>query len=285
MFELNKLNREWAVGILKRQRTYFGEKFNKQWASVTEDGEDLEPLIEAMQEAFEGLSEVEITRGLNTMRTKTFVPSLPEFRSWCRPENNEGWLSPDQAWAIAVESLDEEKTVVWTQEISQAFGFVKALLDMNDKFSAARAFKERYASLVEQAKAQGSKPQMYASLGHNPELREIAIAEATSAGWLTMTKEENHLLVGYISESKKPIPDASGHIAKLKEMMGVSGKSIAEKEAERIALLETRKAAQLESLAERQEARHIDPFNDNDEYLAMIAGDKTMSQNAQRAHG
>jgi hypothetical protein len=284
MFELNKLKRDWAVGILKRQMTNFGEKFNKQWGTVTSNGTNLEPLIEAMQEAFEGLDEFEITRGLNTMRTKTFVPSLPEFRSWCRPENTEGWLSPDQAWAIAVESLDEEKTVVWTQEISQAFGFVKALLDMNDKFSAARAFKERYAALVEQAKAQGGKPKMYASLGHNPELRQIAIAEATQAGLLTMTPKENHALVGYITESKKPIPDASGHLAKLKEMMGVTGKSIAEREAARLAEIKDKKQRQIDALQSRQTLSHVDPFDDQDDYQMLTARHSTMTQNAARAH-
>ena len=149
MLNTEKLEYEWAKGIMKRMRVYFGEKFDKQWASVTENGHNPAELIEAMQEVFAGLNEAEITRGLSTMRTKTFVPSLPEFRSWCRPASDNDWLSADEAWAIAIESLDEDKTIVWTEEMAQSFGFVRALVEMGDKFSAARAFKDRYSALVE----------------------------------------------------------------------------------------------------------------------------------------
>lgn len=285
MFELNKLNRDWAVGILKRQRMYFGEKFNKQWAEITQNGQDLEPLIEAMQEVFEGLDEVEISRGLNTMRTKTFVPSLPEFRSWCRPGNDDEWLSPDQAWAISIESLDESKTIVWSDEMAQAFSFVKALLDMGDKFSAARAFKDRYASLVAQAKAKGEKPKMYASLGHDPEHRVIAVKAVQEMGMLKISHDQSQNMIGYLEDSKQPIASkVNDHIAKMREVLGVTEQSIAEKETKRLAEIEASKNAQMQALEERQAQRHIDPFDDNELYLAQIANDPMMSQNKERAH-
>lgn len=144
MFELNKLNREWAVGILKRQMTYFGEKFNKQWASVTDGGTNLEPLIESMQEVFEGLNEVEISRGLTTMRTKTFVPSLPEFRSWCL-EGSSQFLDVDTAY---INAANEKYTDAATYEAARRTGFYE--VRTRAESSAKPVFKKHYEAVCAQ---------------------------------------------------------------------------------------------------------------------------------------
>jgi hypothetical protein len=258
MFTNDLLEKSWAVGIIKRMEIAFGDKFIKQWgANIAKYGMD--DFIVTVQEALAGLSEAEISRGLATMRTKIFVPSLSEFRSWCRPisEIDSAWLSPDQAWAVAVESTDENKTVIWTEQTAQAFGFVQALLEIGDKFSAARAFKERYAALVERAKAKWEQPKVCTSLGHDQEHRIAVVQQAQHLGLIAHAPQE----VVHLVESKQPLSSgAKEQLALMRARLGVEPvktdptKQIQERKAE---------------LIEQLKIRHIDPFDDRDEYIEL----------------
>jgi hypothetical protein len=82
----NLMSYEGAAYIAEQMQLNYGEKFIKQWAKVVEINGvvDTTPLIETMRETFAGLKRSEVERGLSAMLDKTFVPSLPEFRSWCK---------------------------------------------------------------------------------------------------------------------------------------------------------------------------------------------------------
>jgi hypothetical protein len=91
---------------------------------------------------------------------------------------------PEEAWAIAIHSADEARTVVWTEEIAQAWGIAKGIAANGDDVGARMAFKEAYTRLVAEARAALRPATWSASLGHDPEQRDKAIERAQVAGLL-----------------------------------------------------------------------------------------------------
>lgn len=102
------------------------------------------------------------------------------------PRESDGRPDANEAWAIALRSRDERDTVVWTQECAQAFAIASAVLDEGDEVGARMAFKAAYERLIEAARAQGSKAQWVASLGHDPHLREQVLTDAVHTGRLLL---------------------------------------------------------------------------------------------------
>jgi hypothetical protein len=110
------------------------------------------------------------------------------------------YLSPNEAWALALTSLDDRDTVVWTQEVASAMGVAQPVLDQGDKVGARMAFLAAYDREVATAKAEGREPKWQVSLGYDPAGRKAAIEEAVRAGRLPAPKVE-HLL---------PAPELTG---------------------------------------------------------------------------
>lgn len=111
----------------------------------------------------------------------------------------------DEAWAVAITSGDESATVVWTEEIAQAFGIARPILDAGDKVGARMAFREAYERLVLVARDRGSPCVWSVSLGSDAQGRAAAIAAAVDAGRLSVEKARAYL----------PAPEASGLVAAL----------------------------------------------------------------------
>lgn len=92
-----------------------------------------------------------------------------------------GHLGVEEAWAIVSRGLqDESISMVWTDEMAQAFGPALALA--HDPVAARMAFKEAYTRLVQDAKAMNSKPVWKVSLGFDMQGRERALREAIEKG-------------------------------------------------------------------------------------------------------
>lgn len=90
----------------------------------------------------------------------------------------------EEAWAICGPSqCNESITLVWTDEMRQAWGLAHALAD--DPVGARMAFKEHYHRLVGEANALGEKPKWSVSLGDDKAGREVAILEGVKQGKLT----------------------------------------------------------------------------------------------------
>ncbi|MDT0138082.1 hypothetical protein [Acidovorax sp. PRC11] len=95
-----------------------------------------------------------------------------------------GRLLPAEAYALAMSSQDERSTVVWNNEIAEAWGLAAPLLDAGDKFGARQAFMEGYARITGEARALRKRPQLQVSLGYDAEGRTRAVQEAIAAGRL-----------------------------------------------------------------------------------------------------
>lgn len=95
-----------------------------------------------------------------------------------------GRMLPAEAYALALTSSNQQATVVWTDEIAQAWAVAAPLLDSGDKFGARQAFIEAYGRITGEARALRRRPMVQISLGHDPEARTRAVQEAIASGRL-----------------------------------------------------------------------------------------------------
>lgn len=95
---------------------------------------------------------------------------------------DDGRPGPDEAWAMIPRS--ESETVVWTGEMAQALSVAQPLLDAGDQVAARMAFREAYARLVTQARADRLPVRWMPSLGHDRDGREQKLREAVHLGRL-----------------------------------------------------------------------------------------------------
>lgn len=96
----------------------------------------------------------------------------------------DGRPGADEAWAMIPK--DEQTSVVMTDEMAEAFGIAKPILDDGDKIAARMAFKEAYARIVVANKTAGIKPKWFPSLGADKNGRDLVIAEAVRLGRLSV---------------------------------------------------------------------------------------------------
>lgn len=88
----------------------------------------------------------------------------------------DGRPTADEAWAMI--PRDEMTSAVMTQEMADAWGVARPLLDEGDQVAARMAFKDVYNRNVEESKRNGLPPKWFASLGHDPDGREDALTDA-----------------------------------------------------------------------------------------------------------
>ena len=90
----------------------------------------------------------------------------------------------EEAWAMLSTILgNEQASIVWTEEMREAYGVVAPLAD--DPIAARMAFKERYAALVSKARDLHEPVKWSASLGYDQTQREAAVREAVERKRLT----------------------------------------------------------------------------------------------------
>lgn len=87
----------------------------------------------------------------------------------------DGRPEPDEAWSIALESMDEAATVVVTPEMLAALVPARKLLEHGDKISARKAFISAYEREVKAARERRIMPQWRVSLGSDPDRRVQAL--------------------------------------------------------------------------------------------------------------
>ncbi len=94
-----------------------------------------------------------------------------------RIQLNDGRPGVEEAWAMVPKG--EDATVVWTAEMCAAWGTAYSLI-VDDPIAGRMAFKEKYLSLVSEARSKRVPVRWQASLGHDPEQRKRALREAVA---------------------------------------------------------------------------------------------------------
>ena len=95
---------------------------------------------------------------------------------------DDGRPGPEEAWSLM--PRDEAASVVWTDEMTQAWGVALPLLNEGDHVAARMAFLEAYKRLVQQARDEGVPPHWTPSLGTDAAGREPVLLEAMRKGRL-----------------------------------------------------------------------------------------------------
>lgn len=158
-----------------------------------------------------------------------------------RLEQADGRPGADESWAMALEAEDEAQTVVWTDEISEAFSCARPLLDINDKVGARMAFRQAYERITRDARQAGRMAEWTVSLGWDRDLRTEAIQRAMDCGRLTTDQAQRFL----------PSPSDGGPVAQLL----LTGNVVQHPAIEQARLAELRRAIQEgQSKAEEREA-------------------------------
>lgn len=118
---------------------------------------------------------------------------------------SDGRPEPDEAWAMALVSPDESKTVVWTEEMAEAFAVARPLLEEGDKVGARMAFRQSYERIVSDKRHAKAPAIWNVSLGWDTDGREKAVLEALEAKRLSQDSAAKYL----------PAPREAGPIAGL----------------------------------------------------------------------
>lgn len=129
----------------------------------------------------------------------------------------DGRPNSEEAWAIALQSQDEANTVVWTEEIAQAFSICQTVLDMGDEVGARMAFKEAYARIIAEARSTHKPAKWVASLGWDADKRVAVLQNASVAGLLPAPT-----VTALLPAPVDAVVDddvARSQISKIKEMM------------------------------------------------------------------
>ena len=165
-----------------------------------------------------------------------FMPKIADIRRAIESTREDGHPGADEAWSIALQARHESATVVWTEQISDAF-FVAAmpLLDEGDKIAARRAFMERYEHNLAEARKQGIDAKWIASLGSNADQRASAIESAQRQGRLTADYADKFLpppevaapgamlaLETGIKDAAESPEQARANIARLRALLGMT---------------------------------------------------------------
>jgi hypothetical protein len=156
---------------------------------------------------------------------------------------DDGRPGPEEAWAIALRSQDEAETVVWTEEIAQAMGIARPVLDAGDEVGARMAFREAYSRIVQAARHEGHTPGWMASLGFDTERRQVALETAAASGRLS--RGETYQLTAPVTAPMLALGAASGApphvIDSLRELADKLRNRDAEPSADVLARADTRR--------------------------------------------
>lgn len=225
--------RHWIEALFKKFLLRYGQLWADRYKGL---GLSPDEIADEWATELDGFSAEEIKRGLDACRANKFPPTLPEFLTACRPASSVR-PSADEAWALAIKAKDESETVVWTEDMAQAWGLCKPVLDAGDDVGARMAFRAAY----ERISGLGGPVRWTVSHGWDAEKRVIALERAKSAG-LALPYAPQPVLM--LEEKTAPMPDyVKEMIASLKQ---VERPSIAERARQWTAQRKAEEAAKIE---------------------------------------
>lgn len=145
-----------------------------------------------------------------------FAPSPNSIAMRCRLMD--GRPGPEEAWALALSSRDEEGTIVWTRECAEAYVIACTVITQTgDDVGGRMAFKEAYVRMVGEARATGRPAEWRVSVGWDKKRRIEAIQAAEKAGLLPAPKAT--ALLPYDPDEKPEGLQANEQLENIKKML------------------------------------------------------------------
>lgn len=98
-----------------------------------------------------------------------------------------GHPKAEEAWAMVARVMrDEHASIIWTDEMAEAYGVASRLSD--DMVAARMAFKETYTSAVNKSRTEQPQPNWKISLGYDQQGRQAIVEEAITKGLITQAQ-------------------------------------------------------------------------------------------------
>lgn len=155
----------------------------------------------------------------------------------------------NEAWAVAVTAMDERATVVWTDEMAQAWGVALPIAAGGDLVGARMAFISAYERLVRTAREERRLPSVTVSIGWDAEGRTAAVEKAVQLGYMPQAEAQQYLpapaaapgfnpvalLTGRMEPAADAPPEIRERLAQLREELAEGDRRRARERAERIA--------------------------------------------------
>jgi hypothetical protein len=129
-----------------------------------------------MAEDVSELADEQLLCGLSRLRKEREWVTVKAILELSGAAEEDGRPGVETAWAMCPRT--EERSVVWTEEMAQAFGLCRNLLQSGDEIGARMVFKEQYPGLVGAARIAHLPVRWIASLGWDPGDRVRALREA-----------------------------------------------------------------------------------------------------------
>lgn len=144
---------EVAEQVLGRIEMIHGADFQKQYGHLSD-----QELTNLACTVLDGLTPVELRRGIERMNTEKWCPKLPEFRSWCVQGGE--WWTADMAWAKALQFINDESVKITTLT-KATLSDVRHILENEGQKSAHYAFRDIYENYLARAKERGKKQEIW----------------------------------------------------------------------------------------------------------------------------
>lgn len=242
---LNENDMEWLIRQIIGTAELLGQEIKPAAAAML--AEDLSSYPRPVLAA--ALSRVR-TEHTGRLTPKAIIDRIDEAMG--RPGANE-------AWAVAVKAMDERTTVVWTDEMAQAWGMAKPIADGGDMVGARMAFIGAYERLVRTAREERRMPTVTVSLGHDAAGRTAAVEKAVQLGYMPADQAQQYLpapaatpgfnpvalLTGRVVPAADAPPEIRARLAQLRDELAGGDQRRAIENANRI-------AAEADDLAERK---------------------------------
>lgn len=153
-----------------------------------------------------GFNPDEIKKALSKCRKeiKTF-PSVADVIA----RIDDGRPGVEAAWAMIPK--DEDGSTVWSEEMAEAFGACRGLLE-TDQIAARMTFKEVYSRLVSESRAAGKQVFWSPSFGHEITGREAAVRDAIDKKRIGISQAQKLLPQLDFTENTSLLPGRAGSL-------------------------------------------------------------------------
>jgi len=218
-------------------------KFSDAWADAHEAmaaGKILSP--RAMVSIFDDFEDYSIESVLAALKhhrkTAKFAPTANDIIELLESGNKR--LTADEAWAMMPH--DEFETLVWTREMSEAYGIASGILAEGDKIAARMAFKSAYDRLCAEAVLMQRPVSWSVCVGFDKSRIEPALQKAVAAGRISQDRANKFLpapmdagpIAGLLTGKVTELPNNDANLkakwGELKQAMADGQRKLAEKE-------------------------------------------------------